>query len=113
MALSKHLATLEVIKRPGESVRGRNVLLIDGVLDRGATLSRAQVTAAGSGRGRHHFRGCSGEIGSRSRVSWRTMRCSRAGSEFLYGYGMDWAGHDRGLPDIESTTNRHESTAIS
>src|SRR5579884_1466028 len=33
---------LQILHAPGESVRGRAVLLIDGVLDRGATLAAAK-----------------------------------------------------------------------
>src|SRR5690349_11950050 len=34
-------SALQVLKGPGDAVRGRPVLLIDGVLDRGATLAKA------------------------------------------------------------------------
>jgi hypoxanthine phosphoribosyltransferase len=90
---------LEVLKRPGESVRGRNVLLIDGVLDRGATLVRARTLLHEAG---------AAQIISAVAVAKSTpeplfasdFALFRAGSEFLYGYGMDRAGLDRGLPDI-------------
>jgi len=97
--LTKSPGMLEVIKRPGETVRGRNVLLIDGVLDRGATLARAKTLLQ--------------EAGADDVVSVVAVAKSAAqplfhadytlfsaGLEFLYGYGMDRAGRDRGLPDI-------------
>jgi hypoxanthine phosphoribosyltransferase len=97
--LSKTPRTLEVLKRPGESVRGRNVLLIDGVLDRGATLARAKSLLQEAG---------AADIVSAVAVAKSAAQplfhadyaLFTAGSEFLYGYGMDRAGRDRGLPDI-------------
>jgi hypoxanthine phosphoribosyltransferase len=90
---------LEVLKRPGESVRGRNVLLIDGVLDRGATLARARSLLQEAG--------ASGIISAVAVIKAAPQPLFHAdyalftaGAEFLYGYGMDRAGRDRGLPDI-------------
>ncbi len=95
---------LEVLKRPGESVRGRNVLLVDGVLDRGATLSRARALLREAGAAR--ITSAVAVVKSSPQpVFVADYALFRAGSEFLYGYGMDWAGHDRGLPDIRVHEN--------
>lgn len=88
-----------VLKGPTEIVRGRTVLLIDGVLDSGATLVRAKELLE--------------EAGAASVVSVVAVAKSHpkalfradyalftAGMEFLFGYGMDRAGLGRGLPDI-------------
>ena len=88
-----------VLKAPTEIVRGRTVLLIDGVLDRGVTLARAKELLD--------------EAGAAAIVSAVAVVKSypkplftadyhlfEAGEEFLYGYGMDRAGLGRGLPEI-------------
>jgi len=90
-----------VLKGPGEIVRGRTVLLIDGVLESGGTLARARQLLT--------------EAGAKAIVSVVAVRkpyvraladadhvLFEAGSEFLYGYGMDRAGRSRGLPDIRA-----------
>lgn len=90
-----------VLKAPGETVRGRTVLLIDGVLDSGGTLARAKdlleeigvaaiisAVAVTKTYERPHFRA--------------DHTLFTAGSEFLYGYGMDRKGLGRGLPDIRA-----------
>ena len=88
-----------VLKAPGEIVRGRTVLLIDGVLDSGATLARAKdlldevgvaaiMTAVAVTKPHPHPAAKADFIGFES------------GPEFLFGYGMDRAGLGRGLPDI-------------
>ena len=90
---------LEVLKRPDESVRGRNVLLIDGVLDRGATLDRARALLHEAGAA-HIISAVAVTKSTPQPVFVADFTLFRAGSDFLYGYGMDRAGQDRGLPDI-------------
>ena len=97
--VSETPGTLEVIKRPGESVRGRNVLLIDGVLDRGATLARAKLLLQEAGAAEVLSVVAVAKSAAHPRVQ-ADYSLFTAGSEFLYGYGMDRAGRDRGLPDI-------------
>lgn len=88
-----------VLKAPTEIVRGKTVLLIDGVLDSGATLARAKELLE--------------EVGVAAIISVvlaekphgaRVFKPDHvgftAGPEFLYGYGMDRAGLGRGLPDV-------------
>jgi hypoxanthine phosphoribosyltransferase len=90
---------LEVLKRPGESVRGRNVLLIDGVLDHGATLARAKSLVQEAGAA--DIVSAVAVVKSAPQPLFHAdYALFTAGSEFLYGYGMDRAGCDRGLPDI-------------
>ena len=94
-----------VLKRPAETVRGKTVLLIDGVLESGGTLARAKQLLA--------------EAGAASVISIVAVRkpyatplseadhvLFEAGPEFIYGYGMDRAGLSRGLPDIRAKQSR-------
>lgn len=88
-----------VLKGPAEAVRGKTVLLIDGVLESGGTLARAKQLLA--------------EAGAAAVISVVAVKkpyanplsdadhvLFDAGPEFIYGYGMDRAGLGRGLPDI-------------
>lgn len=90
-----------VLKSPAETVRGKTVLLIDGVLESGGTLARAKQLLA--------------EAGAASIISVVAVKKPYAnplsnadhvlfvaGPEFIYGYGMDCAGLGRGLPDIRA-----------
>jgi hypoxanthine phosphoribosyltransferase len=88
-----------VLKAPGEIVRGRIVLLIDGVLDSGATFARAEELLEDAGAGAIVSAvAVTKSHPTRSFQADRTM--FTAGPEFLFGYGMDRAGEGRGLPDI-------------
>jgi hypoxanthine phosphoribosyltransferase len=90
-----------ILKGPAETVRGKTVLLIDGVLESGGTLARAKQLLA--------------EAGAASVISIVAVRkpytkplsdadyvLFEAGPDFVYGYGMDRAGLSRGLPDIRA-----------
>lgn len=89
-----------VLRGPSEAVRGKNVLLIDGVLDSGITLLRAKQLLLEAGAKavvttviiskQHPTRGFEADHAG-----------FQAGAEFLYGYGMDaTGGTGRGLSDI-------------
>jgi hypoxanthine phosphoribosyltransferase len=96
---SENPGEVMVLAGPTDLVRGRTVLLIDGVLDRGLTLARAKELLE--------------EAGAASVISAVVVvkaypqafftadyALFKAGEEFLYGYGMDRQGLGRGIPDI-------------
>lgn len=88
-----------VLKAPTELVRGRTVLLIDGVLDRGVTLARAKELLGEAGAS-----AIISAVAVAKNYPGRTVTAEHAlfeaGTEFLYGYGMDRSGLSRGLTDI-------------
>lgn len=90
---------VEILNGPGEAVKGKHALLIDGVLDSGATLIRALETLRVAGA-----RSVVTAVAVAKKRSGRLIEADyvgfESGPEFLYGYGMDYAGFGRGLPDI-------------
>jgi hypoxanthine phosphoribosyltransferase len=88
-----------VLKGPSEIVRGRRILLIDGVLDSGATLLRARTLLEDAGAA-----GIVTAVAVRKSHPEQLARADHAmfeaGAEFLFGYGMDRGGLGRGIPDI-------------
>jgi len=90
---------VKVLVAPGEMVRGRKVLLIDGVLESGATAERARQLLEAAGATGVRF-----VVAVTKPHKTPAIRadhsCFTAGPEFLFGYGMDIAGEGRGLPDI-------------
>jgi hypoxanthine phosphoribosyltransferase len=84
---------------PSDAVKNKAVLLIDGVLDSGATLVSASEILRDAGA-------CSimTAVAVAKKHPGRSIEADyvgfEAGPDFLYGYGMDRAGFGRGLPDI-------------
>jgi hypoxanthine phosphoribosyltransferase len=84
---------------PTEGARGRNVLLVDGVLDRGTTLAKAKTMLKGAGA-----------VSLMTAVAVDKLRADalltadysafEGVSDFIVGYGMDDAGEGRALPYI-------------
>lgn len=88
-----------VLKAPTEAVRGKTALLIDGVLERGATLARAKELLMEAGAASVISvvlveKPFPGRVFEADHVGFQ------AGAEFLYGYGMDVSGLGRGLADV-------------
>ncbi len=83
-----------------ESVEGRDVLLIDDILESGRTLLFARSLLLD--RGARHVKTCLllDKTGKRS-VEIEADFCGfRIGDRFVVGYGLDYAHHYRGLPHI-------------
>ncbi len=90
---------VKVLIPPNENFQGKNVLLIDGVLDGGHTLSKARELVK--------------EYGANEVISAVVVDKLRGDAvfkadfaaftdvhEFIVGYGMDDSGNDRALPYI-------------
>jgi hypoxanthine phosphoribosyltransferase len=90
---------ISMIAGPSEQIVGRHVLVIDGVLDYGRTISKAVslIEAAGA---------ASVQVAvmldkqRRDAVAHADYVGFPIGNDFVIGYGMDDAGRHRGLPYI-------------
>jgi hypoxanthine phosphoribosyltransferase len=91
--------SLSVLAAPGDRVRGRKVLLIDGVLDRGHTIVRATTLLRQAGAASV----CT-VVAVDKRHADAVARADYAlytgVPDFIVGYGMDDAGKYRALPYI-------------
>jgi hypoxanthine phosphoribosyltransferase len=96
---------VKVLQGPSTNVRGRTVLLIDGVLDSGATLARARQLLEKAGAKKVISAVAVSKTHPRRRFE-ADYALFRAGGEFLFGYGMDRAGKARGLADIRVKEKR-------
>jgi hypoxanthine phosphoribosyltransferase len=84
---------------PSVNAKGKNILLIDGVLDHGRTLAKAKELFASAGAA--SVTTVVAVDKSRKDAVLRADYAGFAGVEgFIIGYGMDDAGAGRGLPYI-------------
>jgi hypoxanthine phosphoribosyltransferase len=99
---------VRVVRDIVDDVRGRDVLLVDDILESGLTLSFAKKLI--QERGAHRVWICTLlDKPTKRRTSLEADFVGfRADDEFLVGYGLDWAHRFRGLPYIgvvEKTTS--------
>ncbi len=87
--------------RPGENLRGRHVLVVDDILDKGDTLAAVLETLADIGVERAYS----------AVLIEKTLVMPRPQADFvgmtvpdtyIFGCGMDYKGFWRGLPDIHA-----------
>jgi hypoxanthine phosphoribosyltransferase len=92
---------VEVVIGPGSTVRGRHVLLIDGVLDHGHTLARARELVLTAGA-----RAVTTAVVIDKRRDDALLGADFAAftgvKDFVVGYGMDDGGRFRSFPDIRA-----------
>jgi hypoxanthine phosphoribosyltransferase len=90
---------ISVLIGPNENFRGKNVLLIDGVLDGGHTIHKARELVTAAGAASVH----SAVVVDKARkdaIAKADYAAFTGVAEFIVGYGMDDAGADRALPYI-------------
>ena len=92
--------TVRILHDVESDVRGRDVLLVDDILESGFTLGFAKNLL--TERGAHRVWVCTLLDKPEKRRAPLTADFVgfRAGDEFLVGYGLDWAHRFRGLPYI-------------
>jgi hypoxanthine phosphoribosyltransferase len=86
---------------PAESeIEGRDLLLVDDILDTGRTLARLREEL--SARGAREVRTCVFlDKPARRAVEFEAdFRCFAVDDLFVVGYGLDFAGHYRNLPYV-------------
>ncbi|HWA92624.1 MAG TPA: phosphoribosyltransferase family protein [Rhizomicrobium sp.] len=88
-----------VLAGPSDAVRGRCVLLIDGVLDRGATIATARRLLKDAGA-RSVLTAVAVDKLLPDAQAHADFALFHGVADFIAGYGMDDNGCDRGLPDI-------------
>ena len=91
--------SVKILIPPNENFRGKNVLLIDGVLDGGHTIHKARELALEFGANAV----TSVVVVDKLRpdaIAKADYACFTGTSEFIVGYGMDDSGNDRALPYI-------------
>ncbi len=95
----KSAGEVKVLVGPTDEVRGRTVLLIDGVLDSGATIATAKDLLLAEGAGAVIV-AVAVDKNLPHTPAQADFACFTNVKEFVVGYGMDDCGAHRGLPYI-------------
>jgi hypoxanthine phosphoribosyltransferase len=92
---------------PGNEIEGRNLLLVDDILDTGARCRRAPSCCARRARSAH-LRLPRQAGAARGRLQ-PDFRCFEVEDLFVVGYGLDFAGRYRNLPYVGALRQRAAS----
>ena len=92
--------SVKVVRDIVDDVRGRDVLLVDDILESGYTLSFAKDLLLERGARRVSICTLLDKPAKRRTKLQADFVGFQAGDEFLVGYGLDWAHRFRGLPYI-------------
>jgi len=96
----KRTATgISMIAGPSEDIAGRDVLVIDGVLDAGKTVKKAVQLILAAGAASVQV-AVALDKQRQDRVAKADFVGFNVGNDFVIGYGMDDAGKHRNLPYI-------------
>lgn len=98
-AARERAAEVTVLAGPSANVRGRTVLLVDGVLDHGKTIVKARDILLHAGA-RAVMTAVVVDKSRADAVASADFAAFVGVSGFIVGYGMDDAGAGRGFPDI-------------
>jgi hypoxanthine phosphoribosyltransferase len=94
---------ISVIAAPTDKVRGKSVLLIDGVLDRGTTIVKARTLLKEAGA-KSVITAVAVDKLRLDAVTHSDFAMFQGVADFIIGYGMDEDGCNRGLPHIASVS---------
>jgi len=98
---AKEAGEISVIAGPSEAVRGKRVLLLDGVLDRGNTIVKARALLKKAGAASIITTVAIDKLHAEA-LTYADHAMFQGVADFIIGYGMDDAGNNRGLPYIAS-----------
>jgi len=90
---------VKVLIGPNENFQGKNVLLVDGVLDGGHTINKARELVLAYGASSVQSAVVVDKMRSDA-IAKADYACFTGTTEFIVGYGMDDSGNDRALPYI-------------
>jgi hypoxanthine phosphoribosyltransferase len=90
---------VSLLAGPSENVRGKRALLVDGVLDVGRTIVKAQQLLEAAGA-KDILTAVAVDKGRKDAIAGADFRAFSDVSDFIVGYGMDDAAKYRGLPYI-------------
>ena len=98
---AQHAGEISILFGPTQNVRGKSVLLIDGVLDRGTTIVEARTLLKDAGA-KSVITAVAVDKLRPDAAAHSDFALFQGVADFIVGYGMDEDGRNRGLPYIAS-----------
>ena len=91
---------LNWLVRPSQSLKGRNILIIDDIYDEGVTLSEIVEFCSAEGAESIYTAVLVNKLHDRKKGDTPDFICLETDDRYLFGYGMDYRGYLRNIPGI-------------
>ena len=99
---------IEWVNTPRTSIKGRNVLIVDDILDEGITLAAIYEHCLAHGAASIYSAVLVNKLLGHSKVIFADFIGLNLENRYLFGYGMDYKGYLRNAPGIYACKEHHE-----
>jgi hypoxanthine phosphoribosyltransferase len=91
---------LHWIKKPGEIIKGKNVLIVDDILDEGITLSEIISKCKKMGAINIFYTVLFNKLIDKEKSIFPVYHALNVPNKFVFGFGLDYKGFGRALADL-------------
>ena len=95
-----HGGLLHWIKEPEDTIEGKNILIIDDILDEGITLSEIISKCKKMGANNIFYTALFNKLIDKDKSIFPSYHALNVPNKFVFGFGLDYNGFGRALPDL-------------
>lgn len=91
---------LHWIKEPEDVIKGKNILIVDDILDEGITLSEIISKCKKMGANNIFYTVLFNKLIDKDKSIFPSYHALNVPNKFVFGFGLDYNGFGRALPDL-------------
>ena len=95
-----HGGLIHWIKEPEDIIKGKNILIVDDILDEGITLSEIISKCKKMGANNIFYTVLFNKLIDKDKSIFPSYHALNVPNKFVFGFGLDYNGFGRALPDL-------------
>ena len=95
-----HGGHIHWIKEPEDVIKGKNILIVDDILDEGITLSEIISKCKKMGANNIFYTVLFNKLIDKDKSIFPSYHALNVPNKFVFGFGLDYNGFGRALPDL-------------
>ena len=95
-----HGGLIHWIKEPEDVIKGKNILIVDDILDEGITLSEIISKCKKMGANNIFYTVLFNKLIDKEKSIFPVYHALNVPNKFVFGFGLDYNGFGRALPDL-------------
>ncbi len=95
-----HGGLIHWIKEPEDVIKGKNILIVDDILDEGITLSEIISKCKKKGANNIFYTVLFNKLIDKDKSIFPSYHALNVPNKFVFGFGLDYNGFGRALPDL-------------